>query len=128
MKSNFMKSFEGPGRREFFKKVSVISVPVRNGEAFGMYLLESMASGVPVIQPALGAFPEIIKLSGGGIVYQHNTPEELCESLAELLSDPERLNELSANAREGVETKFDILDLSKGMVGIYEKIGIKSLG
>lgn len=124
----FHESFEGPGRREFFRKVSVIAVPVRNGEAFGMYLLESMASGVPVVQPALGAFPEIIKLSGGGIVYQHNTPEELSESLAELLSDPDKLNELSANGRKGVETKFDIYDHAKEMVEIYEKIGIEAIG
>ena len=73
----FHEAFEGAGRKEFFKKVSLISVPVRNGEAFGMYLLESMASGIPVVQPSLGAFPEIISLSGGGIVYQPNTPEEL---------------------------------------------------
>jgi glycosyltransferase involved in cell wall biosynthesis len=46
--------FEGDTRHNFFKKVSLISVPVRIGEAFGMYLLESMASGVPVVQPALG--------------------------------------------------------------------------
>ncbi len=116
----FHELFEGPGRKEFFKKVSVMSVPVRNGEAFGMYLLEAMASGIPVVQPALGAFPEIISLSGGGIVYQHNTPEELCESLAALLSDPGKLNELSAKARKGVEAKFDIFDHAKSMIEIYK--------
>ena len=40
----FHKDFEGPGRNEFFKKVSLISVPVLEGEAFGLYLLEAMAS------------------------------------------------------------------------------------
>ena len=119
----FHEVFEGPGRKEFFKNVSVLSVPVRNGEAFGMYLLEAMASGIPVVQPALGAFPEIISLSEGGIVYQQNTPEELSKSLAELLSDPERLNELSAKARKGVETKFDIYQHAKSMVEIYQTIG-----
>lgn len=118
----FHEVFEGPGRREFFKKVSVLSVPVRNGEAFGMYLLEAMASGIPVVQPALGAFPEIISISEGGIVYQPNTPEKLCESLAALLSDPAKLNELSANARKGVEAKFDIYQHAKAMVDIYENI------
>jgi len=118
----FHEMFEGPGRRDFFRKVSLISVPVRNGEAFGMYLVESMASGIPVVQPALGAFPEIIHLSGGGMVYQPNTPEELSKSLAELLSDPDNLNDLSLNARKGVKTKFDIFDHAKAMVEIYEKI------
>jgi glycosyltransferase involved in cell wall biosynthesis len=118
----FHELFEGPGRKEFFKKITLLSVPVRNGEAFGMYLLEAMAGGIPVVQPALGAFPEIVSISEGGIVYQPNTPEELCESLAALLSDPSKLNELSVNARKGVETKFDIHQHAKAMIDIYRRI------
>ena len=118
----FAEDFEGDGRREFFNKVSAVAVPVRNGEAFGMYLLEAMASGVPVVQPALGAFPEIINISGGGVVYQPNTSESLCEALAGLLSDPKKLNALSLNARKGVETNFNIHDHAKEMIGVYQKI------
>ena len=78
-------------RAMFFKRISVLSVPVRLGEAFGLYLLESMASGVPVVQPALGAFPEIIEVSGGGITYKPNTPEKLAEALAGILNDKDLL-------------------------------------
>ena len=78
---DFHHDFEGIGRHEFFGKVSVVSVPVRNGEAFGIYLLESMASGVPVVQPSLGAFPEIIKGSGGGLLYTPNTSQTLANCL-----------------------------------------------
>ena len=119
----FHEEFEGSGRKEFFRKVSVISVPVRNGEAFGMYLLESMASGVPVVQPALGAFPEILELSEGGIIYDQNTAEELSESLERLLSDRDLMNKLSTNGRKGVESKFNIYNQGKAMVEIYQKIG-----
>jgi glycosyltransferase involved in cell wall biosynthesis len=119
---HFMEDFEDGSRNEFFNEVSVISVPVRNGEAFGMYLLEAMASGVPVVQPALGAFPEIIHLSGGGIIYQPNTPEMLCEALTGLLSDPEKLNQLSINARKGVEINFNIHDHAKKMIDVYQKL------
>ncbi len=118
----FHEDFEGLGRMEFLKKVALISVPVRNGEAFGMYLLESMACGIPVVQPALGAFPEIVSLSEGGITYHPNTPEELSKNLAQLLSDPNKIEELSAAARQGVETKFNIYDQAKAMVEIYSKI------
>ena len=117
-----IEDFEETGRNDFFNEVSVISVPVRNGEAFGMYLLEAMASGVPVVQPALGAFPEIINLSGGGINYQPNTPEMLCEALTGLLSDPEKLNQLSINARKGVEINFNIHDHAKEMTDVYQKL------
>ncbi len=118
----FHEEFEGPGRKAFFDKVALISVPVRNGEAFGMYLLESMASGVPVVQPGLGAFPEIINLVNGGIIYQPNTPKELCEALAKLLSDPSKLEDLGRNARIGVESSFNIHDHAKEMIGTYQTL------
>ncbi|HEY3388406.1 MAG TPA: glycosyltransferase family 4 protein [Prolixibacteraceae bacterium] len=118
----FMEDFEDSNRKAFFSKVSVVTVPVRNGEAFGMYLLESMASGIPVVQPALGAFPEIVNLSGGGIIYQPNTSEALCEALVGLLSDPGKHNSLSVNARKGVEMDFNIHDHAKEMIDVYQKL------
>jgi glycosyltransferase involved in cell wall biosynthesis len=117
----FHKDFED-GRHEFFKKVSMISVPVLHGEAFGMYLLESMASGVPVVQPALGAFPEIVEKSGGGINYTPNTPEALSEALSSLLGNQEKLNKLSEQGRKGVEQKFNVHQEAKDVVDRYSKL------
>ena len=119
---DFIGEFEDIERLDFFSQVSIISVPVRNGEAFGMYLLESMASGIPVVQPALGAFPEIINLSGGGLVYYPNTPETLCETLAGLLADSEKLDGLSVAARKGVEMNFNIHDHAKEMIEVYRNL------
>jgi len=116
----FQEDFESEGRKEFFRKVSLISVPVRIGEAFGLYLLESMASGVPVVQPALGAFPEIIRLSGGGVVYEANQPEVLAESLAKLLADPQQLSLLSQAGHAGVHRHFDIFNHARELVNVYE--------
>lgn len=118
----FHKDFEEDGRHEFFKKVSMISVPVLEGEAFGLYLLESMASGIPVVQPALGAFPEIIKKSGGGITYSPNEPEHLAKALIRLLNDPEKLSQLSAAGRKGVEKHFDIHQQTLDTIELYKKI------
>ena len=116
----FQEDFEEKGRKDFFRKVSVVSVPVRIGEAFGLYLLESMASGVPVVQPALGAFPEIIRKSGGGVVYEPNQPEVLAESFAKLLSDPGHLAELSRAGYEGVRRYFDIFTHARELIAVYE--------
>lgn len=116
----FQEDFESEGRKTFFSKVSVVSVPVRIGEAFGLYLLESMASGVPVVQPALGAFPEIIQKSGGGVVYEPNRPESLAESLAGLLSDPKQLAVISEAGYEGVQQHFNIFSHARELVSVYE--------
>jgi glycosyltransferase involved in cell wall biosynthesis len=107
---------------DFFRQVSIISVPVRIGEAFGMYLLESMASGVPVVQPALGAFPEIIELSGGGITYSPNSPEKLSEAWGGLLSDPEKLEQLSISGYNGTKEKFNIHNHAKEIITLYESL------
>jgi glycosyltransferase involved in cell wall biosynthesis len=97
-------------------------VPVLEGEAFGMYLLESMASGVPVVQPDLGAFSEIVNLSGGGIIYDQNNPQSLAEALMDLFMNPAKLNELSRQAREGVVKHFSIHDQASRMMKFYRQI------
>lgn len=117
-----IEEFEGESRHEFFKKVSMVSVPVRIGEAFGMYMLESMASGVPVVQPALGAFPEITELSGGGVTYEPNTPKKLSEAWATLLNDPDKLALLSEAGYRGTNEKFNIHKHAAEIVGLYERL------
>ncbi|MFC2124375.1 glycosyltransferase family 4 protein [Bacteroidota bacterium] len=119
---DFHKDFEEEGRHAFFEKISVISVPVLQGEAFGMYLIESMAAGIPVIQPNLGAFKEIVDLSGGGVIYEPNKAEVLAKELGELIRDPDRLSKLSEAGRKGVEKHFDIHNQADKIMGIYQKM------
>jgi len=120
----FHKDFENEGRHEFFSKVSLISVPVLEGEAFGMYLLEALASGVPVVQPALGAFPEIVDLSEGGVIYEPNKPKELAKALEDLHENTEKLSSLSKKARDGIIQHFSIHDQASRMMKFYKQIKI----
>jgi glycosyltransferase involved in cell wall biosynthesis len=119
---DFHEDFIDAGRMEFFSKVSVLSVPVRMGEAFGLYLLEAMASGVPVVQPALGAFPEIIGSTDGGLLYDGNTPENLAESLARILEDSELLKQKSLNAGKGTSEHFNISKQAAKMIDVYNRV------
>jgi len=116
----WVEEFEGDARQKFFDSVRLISVPVLHGEAFGLYMLEAMASGIPMVQPALGAFPEVISLSGGGVIYGENKPELLAKSLGELISDDQKLQELSAAGIAGVKAHFDIHAQAKKMVAVYK--------
>lgn len=116
----WVDEFEGEERQKFFDSVRLISVPVLHGEAFGLYMLEAMASGIPMVQPALGAFQEVIELSGGGIIYPENTPEQLAEALAQLIFDDQKLQELSAAGIAGVNEHFDIHAQARKMMAVYE--------
>jgi len=110
------------GLREFFRSVTLMSVPVLKGEAFGLYQLEAMASGIPMVQPALGAFPEIIGSTGGGVIYSPNRPEELAKVLAGLLADEAAILKMSAEGSRAVKERFDCRILTGRMVEVYEKI------
>jgi len=116
------EDFSPRALKEFFRSLSVLSVPVLKGEAFGLYQVEALASGVPLVQPDLGAFPEIIHATGGGIVYHPNTAEALASALGGILSDRAALEQLSIRGRMAVEEDFDCRKLTAKIVGVYEKI------
>lgn len=119
---DFHDDFVEAGRLDFFNKISLLSVPVRLGEAFGLYLIEAMAAGVPVVQPSLGAFPEIVGLSDGGLIYDNNTPAELADALEKILNDKEMLKQKSLNARQGAENHFNIRVHAGELVAHYESL------
>ncbi|MDP2336172.1 MAG: glycosyltransferase family 4 protein [Bacteroidota bacterium] len=118
----WVEEFEGEERQKFFDSVRLISVPVLNGEAFGLYMLEAMASGIPMVQPALGAFPEVIETSGGGLIYAENIPSHLADALGSLILNGEKLQSLSTAGLSGVKAHFDIHHQAKKMVVVYESV------
>ena len=119
---SWIEEFEGEERQKFFDSVRLISVPVLNGEAFGLYQLEAIASGIPMVQPALGAFAEVIKTSGGGVIYSPNEPKQLADALASLILNDEKLQQLSVAGLVGVKQHFDIHAQAKKMVAVYERV------
>jgi glycosyltransferase involved in cell wall biosynthesis len=72
----------------------VFSVPATYEEPKGLFLLEAMASGVPVVQPRRGAFPEVVEKTGGGIIVDADNPEALADAFLELWRDPARATAL----------------------------------
>jgi glycosyltransferase involved in cell wall biosynthesis len=114
--------FTPSGLQDFFKTITVLSVPVLKGEAFGLYQLEALASGVPLVQPELGAFPEIINITEGGVTYTPNTASALADKLKEVLINPAKLEAMSRAGRTAVEEQFDCGKLSTKMLDIYKSL------
>ncbi len=97
------------GRREkleLLRGLTLLSVPATYGESFGLYVLEALASGVPVVQPRHGAFPELLEITGGGILVEPDDPESLAEGLESLLLEPARSEALAARGRAVVFEQF----------------------
>jgi len=109
------RSFTRPERIRFLSSLTVVSVPVPGGEAFGTFQLEAMAAGVPVVQPRLGGFPEVVEATGGGILYEPNTPEALAAALGTLLADPSRARALGRAGREAVLARYTAAHMAAGL-------------
>ena len=117
-----MHDFRQDQLSDFFRKITLLSVPVLKGEAFGLYQLEALASGVPLVQPALGAFPEIIEATGGGVVYRPNTSSALAAKLSDVLGSAEQIEQMSTEGIKAVRRQFNCRNLTRKMVEIYQQI------
>lgn len=91
------------GKLKFLSEIDLFSVPARFEEPKGIYVLEAMACGLPVVAPDKGAFPEMIEASGGGLISRHCDPVHLAEKLQELIENPARAREMGRAGRCWVE-------------------------
>jgi glycosyltransferase involved in cell wall biosynthesis len=117
----FVQKFGRQERQRFFQGLSVFSVPSLRATAFGLYLLEALSAGVPVVQPNIGAYPEIVSATGGGVLYQPNDAPTLASALKSLLLDREKTAALGSRGRAGVQKKYGLDTITKKMVKVYEK-------
>jgi glycosyltransferase involved in cell wall biosynthesis len=84
-----------------------------------------LACGIPVVQPPVGAFPEIINKSEGGIIYKENNAESLSQSLNSLINNKEQLKLISEKARKSAEEIFNVNLLAVQLVSKYEQTKAK---
>ena len=121
----FLPDFDREARIAFLRSLSVLSVPEKQPVAYGLYVLEALASGVPVVEPASGVFPELLEITGGGLLFEPNNVEALTDAISSLLLDPAKAQKLSQQGRAAVTEKFNIEQTAVQMIRIYEQIAQK---
>jgi len=115
----FVPSFGKHERHHFLQSTSILSVPSRCPEAFGMFILEAWAHGVPVVQPRVGAFAEVVEAGGGGVVYNPSSDGALADALEELLRDPDRASALGAQGHRSLVERYTVERTAREMAAIY---------
>jgi glycosyltransferase involved in cell wall biosynthesis len=108
------------GKINFLKLLDCFSVPESYAEPKGLFLLEAMACGIPVVQPRRGAFTEIVENTGGGILVEPDRPEALADGLLELWKDPARRMELGAKAFQNVRAFYGMTQMMQSTLKVYQ--------
>jgi glycosyltransferase involved in cell wall biosynthesis len=104
----------------FFHDIDVLSVPSPYREPKGLYLLEAMACGVPVVQPDFGAFPEIIARTGGGLLAKSEAGADVADAILQLWKDPARAAALGRAGAEGVRKHYTVQHMAAGVLKAYQ--------
>lgn len=117
---DFVAQFDVTSRLDFLQTISVFSVPAPHGEAFGLPVLEALASGVPAVEPAVGGYTELIEETGGGVLYDPTEIDQYVDALGSLLLNPDRARELGQRGRAAVQQHFTVERMAADMIKVYE--------
>ena len=78
-----------------------------------------MASGVPVVQPRRGSFPEMIERAGGGLLCEPNDAASLAEAIYSLWKNPELANDLAKRGVAGVREHYSVSQMASRALDVY---------
>ena len=110
----------------FLHELDVLSVPTTYKEPKGMFVFEAMACGVPVVQPAHGAFPEIIERTGGGLVVEPGNPEALVDGILTLRHDTALAESMSKAGEAGVRHYYTVGRMAEQVEAVYAELAGRS--
>jgi glycosyltransferase involved in cell wall biosynthesis len=102
----------------FLSRSDVFSMPAPYKEPKGLTILEAMAAGVPVVQPAHGAFPEMIHKTGGGLLVKPDDPRALAEGLWQLHQDRRLRAKLGRQGAGGVRAHYAVARSAEWMESV----------
>ena len=106
--------------KEFFAQVDVLLVPSWE-EPFGIVILESMATGVPVISTSIGGPLDIIRSGTHGLLVPPRNPRALATAVRSL-SDAQMRGGIVEQARKRVEATYDIQNVIPKIEAFYNEV------
>jgi glycosyltransferase involved in cell wall biosynthesis len=110
------------GKLALLQSFDVLSVPAVYHEPKGLFLLEAMASGRPVVQPHHGAFPEVLARTGGGVTVPPDDTEALAAALHDVLVDRPKAQALATAGAAAVREHYGVEHMAAAAEGVYKEL------
>jgi phosphatidylinositol alpha-mannosyltransferase len=110
-----------------YHSVDVFVAPNLGGESFGIVLAEAMSAGAPILASDIEAFRRVLLDGRAGALFPVGDAAALAAGAAELLDDPARRKQLSAEARTAVRA-YDWSTVARDVVHVYETVVVDRAG
>jgi glycosyltransferase involved in cell wall biosynthesis len=114
----FRPNIDRAEKTAFLQQLTLLSVPSVYGEAFGLYIVEAWACGVPVVQPNCAAFTELIESTGAGRLFEPANTQSLVDEWEKLLANPAEARALGLKGRAAVENNFSLSRMAERFVEV----------
>jgi len=118
----YLGEVDHAAKLDLLNMVDLFSVPAPYAESKGIYVLEALARGAPVVVPSHGAFPELIQATDGGALVPPENPPALAQGMADLLRDPARRSHHAASGHAAVRDRFTDDHMAANMLGVYQSL------
>ena len=106
----------------FYRSLSVLTAPTLIGEAFGLYVIEALASGVPVVLPSHGAFPELISETQAGLLFEPHNSSALADAVENILCQQGLHETLRQSGLRNATSKFSISRMTNELANEYFRL------
>jgi glycosyltransferase involved in cell wall biosynthesis len=103
----------------FFHLIDAFSVPSTYVEPKGLYALEAMASGVPIVAPNHGALREMVNKTGGGVLVRPNDAASVADGLMALQQHPGQAREMGLRGAAGVREHYTVDHMAVRVADAY---------
>lgn len=91
-------------------------------EAIPLTLIEAMATSLPCIGSRVGGVPEVISEDETGLLAEPRDDRAFAESIARLISDPDRCVRMGRLARQRVEALFNLNHMQEAYFHRYRSV------
>ncbi|QXJ20101.1 glycosyltransferase family 4 protein [Actinomadura graeca] len=110
-----------------YHSVDVFVAPNTGGESFGIVLAEAMSAGAPILASDIEAFDRVLLGGRAGALFPAGDHEALAAAAGDLLDDPARRKQLSAEARAAVRA-YDWSSVARDVLRVYETVSERAAG
>jgi glycosyltransferase involved in cell wall biosynthesis len=110
----YIGELDTEAKKHWYRHAQATLFPIRWGEPFGMVLIESMASGTPIVAFSEGAVPEIVRHGETGFIV------DSFESMVKAVGSIEDIDR--HECRQHVKTRFSIQRMAEGYATVYERL------
>ena len=100
----FVGAVSEEDKARYFRTADIYCSPATGKESFGIVLLESMASGTPIVASRIAGYSDVIQEGHDGLLVPHKSEAPLATAIERLLMDRELRYRLAQNGRRTAQT------------------------